>query len=177
MSRPFVYIASPYTKGDPAINTYFQCQVFDRLMNDGRVHAYIPLWSHYQHGVAPRPYKDWIEYDKDAIRQLGIVACLRLNAEVPKLGYKVCESSGADGEVALFKELGRPVFYSIEELYAFLDSGKTLDDTAELMRVGREFMAWAAQRGVTPDQVLAANTVKKLSAEVGQAIMTGRSII
>ena len=37
MPKPVVYIASPYTKGDVAMNTHFQCKVFDRLLSDGKV--------------------------------------------------------------------------------------------------------------------------------------------
>ena len=119
MSKPVVYVASPYTKGDPAINTHFQCRVFDDLMNDGKVWPYIPLTSHFLHCMFPRDYKDWIAYDLALIDRFD--ACLRLNAEHPQLDYCVKESSGADGEVARFKELGRPVFYSKDELYAWVD--------------------------------------------------------
>lgn len=34
--KPIVYIASPYTGGDVAINTHFQCRVFDQLLEDGK---------------------------------------------------------------------------------------------------------------------------------------------
>jgi hypothetical protein len=115
VTKPIIYIASPYTKGDPAINTHFQCRVFDELMNDGVVWPYIPLTSHFIHCMFPRDYRDWIAYDLALIDRFD--ACLRLNAEFTKLNYVVCESSGADGEVAKFQELGRPVFYDKESLY------------------------------------------------------------
>ena len=124
-TRPVVYIASPYSKGDPAINTHFQCSVFDRLMNDGRVLPIAPLWSHFQHTLFPRPYKDWVSYDLALLERYD--ACLRLAAEIPGLGYAESESSGADGEVRTFQELGKPVFRSIEDLYKWVDS---LDDRA-----------------------------------------------
>lgn len=116
-SRPVVYIASPYTKGDPAINTHFQCQIFDRLMTDGAVWPVAPLWSHFQHTLFPRKYQDWLAYDLAMIPRYD--ACLRLNAENPQLKYVETQSSGADKEVAEFKRLGKPVFYSIEDLYAW----------------------------------------------------------
>ena len=115
MTKPFIYVASPYTKGDPCINTHFQCKIFNQLMNDGVVLPYIPLWSHFQHTLMPRPYTDWIEYDKAIIPRLDAV--LRLNADLPEFDYFEDKSSGADGEVALAQELGLPVFYSVEELY------------------------------------------------------------
>lgn len=119
-SRPVVYIASPYSKGDPAINTHFQCSVFDRLMNDGRVLPVAPLWSHFQHTLFPRRYEDWVSYDLALLARYD--ACLRLAAEVPALGYAVSESSGADGEVKKFEEMGKPVFRSVEELYSWVDA-------------------------------------------------------
>ena len=64
MSKPTVYIASPYTKGDPAINAHFQCKIFDQLLGDGKVLPVAPLWSYFQHILFPRPYNDWIEYDQ-----------------------------------------------------------------------------------------------------------------
>lgn len=115
MKKPIVYIASPYTKGDQAINTHFQMRVFDDLMNDGVVWPVVPLWSHFQHATFPRHYQDWIDYDLALIERYD--ACLRLNAEFDELKYRVTESSGADGEVARFKAMGRPVFYNKKALY------------------------------------------------------------
>jgi hypothetical protein len=112
--KPFVYIASPYTKGDPCINARFQCATFDVLLGDGLVLPYAPLISHFQHTMFPRPYQDWVQYDLDIIPRFD--ACLRLDAVGPN-GYAETRSSGADGEVALFKQLGKPVFYSVVDLY------------------------------------------------------------
>lgn len=98
-----VYIASPYTKGDIAINVKAQLDCVDELMNFGFA-PFAPLYSHFQHMAHPRPYQDWIEIDK-----IWVLACdciLRLPGE----------STGADGEVQLAKENNIPVYYSIEEL-------------------------------------------------------------
>lgn len=113
--KPFIYIASPYTKGDPCINTHFQCAVFNALLADGHVLPFAPLISHFQHTLFPRPYQDWIQYDLDIIPRFD--ACLRLDAVGPN-GYVSSVSSGADGEVTLFKQLGKPVFYSTAEMYS-----------------------------------------------------------
>jgi len=121
-TRPVVYIASPYSKGDPAINTHFQCEMFDRLMNDGVVWPVAPLWSHFQHTMFPRKYQDWVAYDLAMIPRYD--ACLRLNSEHAQLKYTETQSSGADNEVAEFKRLGKPVFYSIEDLYKWARSGQ-----------------------------------------------------
>jgi len=115
--KPIVYIASPYTKGDPAINTHFQCRAFDRLMDEGVVWPFVPLWSHFQHLMYPRPYQDWIDYDQALLPRMD--ACLRLNAcvELRKGVYFQDESKGADAEVRAFKKMGKPVFYTIDDLY------------------------------------------------------------
>jgi hypothetical protein len=114
-TRPVVYISSPYTKGDPAINTHFQCKIFDQMMNDGIVWPVAPLWAHFQHTIFPRPYQDWFAYDMALIPRYD--ACLRLNAEDPQLNYIQTQSAGADKEVAEFRRLGKPVFYSLDDLY------------------------------------------------------------
>jgi hypothetical protein len=118
MNKPVVYIASPYTKGDPAVNAHFQCRVFDELMNDGIVWPVAALWSHFQHTVFPRPYQDWIAYDLAMIPRYD--ACLRLNATTNRLpSYIIRDSTGADNEVAAFQSLGKPVFYTTKDLYAW----------------------------------------------------------
>jgi hypothetical protein len=118
-SKPTVYIASPYTKGDVAMNTHFQCRIFDQLLDDGRVLPVAPLWSHFQHTVFPRPYGDWITYDQEMLPLYD--CCLRLAADVPDVGYQEHHSTGADAEVETFRQLGKPVFHSIRELLAWVD--------------------------------------------------------
>ena len=113
--KPVVFIASPYSKGDPAMNAHFQCVVFDRLLSDGIVLPVAPLWSHFQHMVLPRPYEDWIEYDQAMLSRYD--ACLRLDAVIEQLGYRESRSKGADNEAETFLRLGKPVFFDIETLY------------------------------------------------------------
>lgn len=125
--KPLIYVASPYTRGDTAINTRFQMLVFDQLMNDGKVWPVVPLWSHFQHIMFPRHYQDWIDYDLALLPRLD--GCLRLNAEYDPLGYKVSESPGADGEVRAFMEMGKPVFYSIDSMYQWVEEISCLSNT------------------------------------------------
>jgi hypothetical protein len=117
--KPIVYIASPYTKGDVAMNVHFQCLIFDQLLTDGRVLPIAPLWSQFQHLLFPRNYEDWIRYDLGLLRLYD--CCLRLRADIPRLSYEQFESKGADGEVNQFIQMGKPVFTSIEDLYSWLD--------------------------------------------------------
>lgn len=118
MSKPIIYIASPYTNGDSAINTFCQMRAFHELMDDGLVWPVVPLMSHFLHLQHPRPYRDWIDYDLALLDRYD--ACLRINASYPEMDYLVTESSGADGEVKRFVEMGRPVFYSKAALYEWL---------------------------------------------------------
>ena len=118
MKKTTVYIASPYSKGDPAMNAHFQCKVFDQLLTDGRVLPVAPLWSHFQHILFPRQYRDWINYDQQMLRLYD--CCLRLNADIPELGYFEERSEGADKEVKTFEAIGKPVFYSIPDLYGWV---------------------------------------------------------
>jgi hypothetical protein len=120
MSKSWVYIASPYTKGDCAINVRTQMEAFDQLLSLGVV-PIAPLYSHFQHMFLPRPYRDWIALDLEVIQRCD--ACLRL-AAVQRYSdgtmYRQSESSGADGEVDECQRLGKPVFYSVEEVADWL---------------------------------------------------------
>lgn len=104
MSKIKVYIASPYTIGDCAVNVRRQMICNDALISAGYA-PYAPLiHSHFQHMMHPRPYDDWTSLDLDWV--LGCDVVLRLSGE----------SNGADGEVAFAKKHSIPVVYSIEEL-------------------------------------------------------------
>ncbi len=117
--KPIVYVASPYTKGDPCLNTHFQLKLFNMLLNDDKVVPFMPLLSHFQNVAFPRPYMDWLNYDREIIRVCD--ACLRLDADLPEYDYFVDESSGADTEEVLFKQLRKPIFYLISDLYKWAE--------------------------------------------------------
>lgn len=98
-----VFIASPYTLGDVAVNVKVQIDTADELMNLGFT-PFVPLLSHFQHLSKPRPYEDWIAND---LEWLSACDCLlRLPGD----------SKGADGEVRYAKRTYKNVFYSIDEL-------------------------------------------------------------
>jgi hypothetical protein len=100
-----IYIASPYTLGDVAINVRESLLAADKLVELGYA-PYPPLYSHFWHFLSPKPYETWVELDNAWV--LRCDALLRLPGE----------SKGADAEVALAQEHGIPVYYSIEELAA-----------------------------------------------------------
>ena len=101
-----VYIASPYTKGDVAVNVKLQLDTANTLMDYGFI-PFVPLYSHFQHMAHPRPYEDWVELDMTWVRACDVL--LRIGGE----------SIGADNEVKLAMELKIPVFYSIEQLLKY----------------------------------------------------------
>ena len=103
-----VYIASPYTKGDVAINVKVQLDCANELMNFGFA-LFIPLMSHFQHMAHPRPYEDWVKVDNEWVLVCDCV--LRLEGE----------SSGADEEVELANKNYIPVFYSIQQLLTYCE--------------------------------------------------------
>jgi hypothetical protein len=98
-----VYIASPYTLGDVAVNVRVQLETADQLMTLGFA-PYVPLLTHFQHLHRPRPYEDWCRHDDDWI------PCCDYLLRLPG------ESKGADREVRLAESLGIPVFYKGEDL-------------------------------------------------------------
>lgn len=100
-----VYIASPYTIGDVAVNVRNQLEMAHILMDMGFC-PIVPLFTHFQHMVYPRPYEDWLAIDLCKIEVCDFL--LRLPGE----------SKGADMEVEHAKKLGIPVVYSYQELPA-----------------------------------------------------------
>jgi len=98
-----VYVASPYTIGDTAVNVKRQIDMVDKLMDRGFA-PFAPLYSHFQHMVHPRPWQDWVKVDLEWVASCDCV--LRLDGE----------SKGADMEVELALKLNIPVYYSLEEL-------------------------------------------------------------
>lgn len=98
-----VYIASPYTLGNVAVNVKMQIDIADNLVELGYC-PIAPLLNHFQHLVHPRPYEDWVKIDNELVLRSDVI--LRLNGE----------SKGADAEVELAKKHNIPVVYSIQEL-------------------------------------------------------------
>ena len=98
-----VYISSPYTIGDVAMNVRRQLEMSDRLMTLGYCPV-APLLTHFQHICFPRPYEDWMRLDLEMISRCDVL--LRMEGE----------SVGADREVAHALSIGIPVVYSVESL-------------------------------------------------------------
>jgi hypothetical protein len=102
----FIYIASPYTKGDVAVNVRQSLDAADAIAGAGYV-VFAPLLTHFWHMVHPRPWEFWVEQDLAWLERCDAV--VRLPGE----------SKGADAEVVRARELGLPVFFGLD---AFLTS-------------------------------------------------------
>lgn len=105
MTRKRIYVAGPYTKGDPCINTHAAIAAGNRLLDAGFA-PFVPHLSHFWHTVTPRPYADWLALDLPWVAASDAV--LRLSGE----------SKGADLEVAHARENGVPVFEDMAALLA-----------------------------------------------------------
>ena len=101
-----IYVAGPYTKGDPVINTRTAILIGDKIAELGMV-PFIPHLSHFWHLVAPHPYEFWVDYDNE-----WLPLCDAL--------YRIAgESRGSDAEEELARKLGIPVFYDLESLVEY----------------------------------------------------------
>jgi len=116
-----VYIASPYTKGDVAVNVKTQMDTADELMNKGFV-PFTPLYSHFQHMAHPRPYEDWLKLDFEWIPVCDCI--LRLPGD----------SSGADNEVEFAITNNILVFYSLNDLCKYYNGFEDLDESEKIIK-------------------------------------------
>ena len=98
-----VYIASPYTLGDVAVNVRNQIDAANELLALGYL-PYTPLMCHFHHMIHPQPYDTWTMFSMEWLKICDAV--LRLAGE----------SKGAAAEVCMAYQLGIPVFTSLVEL-------------------------------------------------------------
>ncbi len=113
--KPVIYVASPYTNGDAAINTHFQCSIFHELLDDDIVTPFTPCLLTFSSIYKPRSYDSWMKHDFELLRIMD--GLLRLTARYPDLNYEVTDSRGADMEVEYCRQNNKPVFFNKEELY------------------------------------------------------------
>jgi hypothetical protein len=105
-----IYIASPYTEGDTAVNVRRQIDMAEALMRLGYA-PYAPLMCHFQHLVHPHVGRHWLDLDLHWVEVCDAV--LRLEGN----------SRGADEEVAWAGVRGIPVYYNLDELYLAFPPG------------------------------------------------------
>jgi hypothetical protein len=98
-----VYIASPYSNGDPEANVRRQIDAAETLMLYGFCPV-VPLYSHYHNLIYQHPYYEWMAIDFAKLEKCDAV--LRLPGE----------SAGADEECERAKVLKIPIYYSLSRL-------------------------------------------------------------
>jgi hypothetical protein len=104
-----VYVAGAYTAPTQQQIEENVTRAIDagNALIDAGLFPYVPHLSHFQHARKPQHYEVWMTLDFAWVRRCH--ALLRLPGA----------SSGADREVALARELGLPVFHSVEEVVAW----------------------------------------------------------
>ena len=100
--RMLIYLAGPYTHPDPVENTHRAVKMADELIALG-YSVIVPHVTLLWHLISPQPVAFWLKYDKSIM--------VRCDAVYRMKGF----SSGADGEVALARAIGMPVFYEKED--------------------------------------------------------------
>jgi len=105
VNRPMVYVAAPYTRPDPVLNTHQLIGEVDAIVDEGVVTPIAPHLTLLWHLVKPRPLDFWYAYDLATLARCDAV--LRLPGE----------STGADREVEFAKSRSIPVFYDKPSLY------------------------------------------------------------
>lgn len=93
----YVYVASPYTKGDTAINVRRNVEAADNLARHGYI-PFVPLLTHFWHLLIPHPYEFWCALDDAWVEKCDCL--VRLTGE----------SSGADKEMEMARKHDIPVF-------------------------------------------------------------------
>lgn len=147
-----VYVAGPYTKPDPDTNTDKAIAVANHLLDAGFA-PFVPHLTHFWEQRHHRPYEDWMQLDVAWVAVCD--ALLRMPGE----------SSGADREVALAKELGIPVYMDVEELIAKPPVKGDARFHASLKRIGQLHDAKQADYGTAADAFANYHSVAKYGIE------------
>lgn len=113
-TRPLVYVAGPYSKPDPCMNTHHAIWVAEQIikMTNGEVSPVVPHLTHFWHTMEPHPYEFWLSYDLDLLARCDLV--LRCHGA----------SSGADAEVVKAMEWGIPVVFDVESVVEWNEGRK-----------------------------------------------------
>jgi len=98
-----VYISGPYSTGNTISNIHFAIEVADALLLAGFT-PFVPHLNFTWDLIHPHSYDTWLDW---CLEWVSTCDCLlRIHGESP----------GADAEVRLAKVIGKPVYYTVEEL-------------------------------------------------------------
>jgi hypothetical protein len=99
----YIYIAGPYSKGDPVINTANAIRAADHLASYGII-PFVPHLTLFWHLLSPHEIEFWYNYDIAWLSKCD--GLLRLSGESP----------GADNEVRIAEEKGIKIYYTMSDL-------------------------------------------------------------
>lgn len=102
MSKPWVYIAGPYSNNNVK-NTRTAVKIANML-----IISFVPIIPHLTmlwDMMTPKPYETWLEYDKEILKKCDVLYRFK------------GQSSGADGEEEAAMGMGMPVFRTLTDLY------------------------------------------------------------
>jgi hypothetical protein len=105
----YIYIASPYTKGDLTQNLEAHIDAANKLANAGFT-PFAPLLFHWWDKQHPHTYEFWCKQGLDWIEKCDAV--VRLPGD----------SSGADAEVDHALDLHIPVFLTLETFFTWAEA-------------------------------------------------------
>lgn len=92
--RPLLYLAAPYTRPDPVLNTHTAIRIADLIYAETNWVPVVPHLTMLWHAISPKPVDHWYEYDLHILRACDGI--LRLPGE----------STGADLEVKEAEAIG-----------------------------------------------------------------------
>lgn len=102
-NKPLIYVAGPYSDGDPIENTRRAVRAADELLDTGMFHVVVPHTSLIYHAISPKIHAVWVE--------LGCALARRCDAVLRLSGV----SPGADAEVREASALGKPIFTDAQD--------------------------------------------------------------
>lgn len=108
--RPLVYVAGPYTRPDPVLNTRVAIEAAEQLHATGLATCVVPHITLLWHLAAPHDVDYWYGLDLATLRRCDAL-------------YRIPgASSGADDEVAFAKGHAIPVFDDYAALLRWLET-------------------------------------------------------
>lgn len=110
-SKPRIYLAGPYSKGDVVKNIQKAVTMADIIAERGGI-PFVPHLMAFWHLAYPRPYEFWLE------QGLAWVGACQAVYRLPG------ESPGADREVEEAKRLGIPVYTDLVKLIDAIVKGE-----------------------------------------------------
>ena len=125
MTRPKIYVAGPYTQGDPVAHTHRAIQLGQRLWEAGFA-PYVPHLNLLWHVVAPAPPGQWYALDLEWLD--ACAALIRLPGESP----------GAEGEAL------RALTNDVVRAFLVPDDAPSAAVAAERVRRGADDPRWSA---------------------------------